>query len=598
MGKTFAGIALGMALVSGEVLHAAHGIALGAALKYPATFTHFDYVNPQAPKGGELRLATIGTFDSFNPFVIKGTPAASLLPLGSTYLHATLLMPSLDEPFSRYGYIAEDVEVNADHSAVTFRLRKEARFHDGTPILAGDIVWTFNTLKEKGQPLFKAYYKDVTQAVAVDAHTVRFDFATKTNRELPLILGEMPILSQAYFTKHGFEKADLVAPLGSGPYKITEVNAPRRFAYTRVKGWWGDNLPVCKGQYNFEHISYDYYRDQTVLFEAFKKGSYDFRLENVASNWAKGYDIPAVKDKKIERMTLTFKNPQLFQGLAFNLRRPLFQNAKLREALTVAFDFEWANKHLFYGLYKRLHSYFQGSSMEAKGLPEGDELALLTTLKDQVPARVFTTPFTLPVDNTPKDERAALERAKTLLKEAGFSYKEGRLVDPHTKEPVSFEIIISQELTAKVLQNYLANLKKLGITANLRLIDPAQYENRVNTFDFDMIFALIPQSISPGNEQREFWSSSRADLTGSRNYAGIKDKAVDALVEHIMTVDTRAQLEVGVRALDRVLSWNFYTVPLYSSPSYFIAYWTHLAHPKTSPDYNLALDSWWYQGKK
>lgn len=595
MGKGYQNFLVGLALTMSTAAYAGHGLALGAQPKYPATFTHFDYVNPDAPKGGDLRMGTMGTFDSLNPFVIKGTPAAGLTPLYASYLHATLMASSWDEPFSRYGYVAEDVSVNEDHSAVTFRLRKEARFHDGTPILASDVVWTFDTLKEKGHPLYKAYYKDITKAVAVDAHTVRFDFATKTNRELPLIIGEMPILSQAYFSKHGLEKADLTVPVGSGPYTISEVSAPRRLVYTKVKNWWGANIPVCKGQYNFERVIYDYYRDQTVLFEAFKNGSYDFRLESVASNWAKGYDIAAVKEGKIARVALAFKNPQFFQGLAFNTRRPIFQNPKLREALTIVYNFDWVNKNLFYGQYTRLQSYFQGSPMEAKGVPQGDELALLETVKDKVPARVFTSAFTLPQQRNPKEERAVLERAKALLKEAGYTYEGGLLVDPKTKKPLTFEIILSQDQTAKALQNYVTTLKKIGVTANLRLVDPAQYENRVNTFDFDVIFALIMESISPGNEQLEFWSSSRADLTGARNYAGIKNPAVDALVEHLLKVDTRAQLETAVRALDRVLLWNFYMVPLYSSPTFKIAYWTHLERPKTSPEYNLALDSWWHK---
>ena len=594
LGKIGVGILVCGLVLGGQAARAAHGIALGAALKYPANFTHFNYVNPAAPKGGTLRLSALGTFDSFNPFVVKGTPAAGVTPLYPSYLHATLLFPSHDEAFARYGYVAQDIELDPENRYVTYRLRPQARFHDGTPMTASDVAWTFKTLLAKGQPLFKAYYKDVSRVVVVDPHTVRFEFGVTTNRELPLILGEMPILSEVYFKKNPFEAATVTPPVGSGPYKVVEASPGHRVTYERVKNWWGEELPVHKGQNNFERIVYEYYRDQTVLFEAFKSGSYDFRLESVASNWAKGYDIAPVKEGKIKRIEVEIETPRMMQALIYNTRRPLFLDVRVREAFGYAYNFQWVNKTLYYGLYERLHSYFDGSSLAAKGLPEGEELACLEPFKAALPARVLTIPFTLPLERNRREERASLERASLLLKEAGYHVVDGKLIDPHTKAPVIFEILLSQEPVVKSLQNFLHNLKKLGVEANIRLVDSAQYEARVNRFDYDMIFAILPQSLSPGNEQREFWQSDRADLVGSRNYAGIKNPVVDALVEKIQQADTRAQLEARVRALDRVLLWNFYSIPLYASAKMRIAYWTHIAHPASFPRYSLGLESWWY----
>lgn len=594
LGKWGVGFLTCAFVLGSQGAYAAHGIALGATLKYPANFTHFDYVNPTAPKGGTLRLSALGTFDSFNPFVVKGTPAAGVTPLYASYLHATLLMPSHDEPFARYGYVAEDIELDPENRYVIYRLRPKACFHDGSPITARDVAWTFETLLAKGQPLFKAYYKDVSRVVVVDTHTIRFEFGVTTNRELPLILGEMPILSEAYFKKNPFEAATVTPPLGSGPYRVVEASPGHRVTYERVKNWWAQDLPINKGQNNFDRVVYEYYRDQTVLFEAFKSGSYDFRLESVASNWAKGYDIEPVKEGKIKRIEVEIETPRMMQALMYNTRRPLFADPRVREALGYAYNFEWVNKTLYYGLYERLHSYFDGSSLAAKNLPEGEELACLEPFKNQLPARVFTTPFTLPLDKTSRDERVSLERASLLLKEAGYHIVDGKLIDPRTKEPVVFEILLSQEPVVKSLQNFLHNLKKLGVQANIRLVDSAQYEARVNRFDYDMIFAMLPQSLSPGNEQREFWQSNRADMIGSRNYAGIRHPVVDALVEKIQKAETRQQLEARVRALDRVLLWNFYSIPLYASPKMRIAYWHHIMHPASFPRYSLGLESWWY----
>jgi microcin C transport system substrate-binding protein len=593
-------LALGLSLMSfgANDLYAAHGIALGTTPHYPADFKHFSYVNADAPKGGVLHLAGAGTFDSFNPFVIKGNPAAGLTPIHPSYLHVTLMIHSADEPMGAYGYLAEDVEVAPDNSAVTYRLRKNATFHDGTPIRAQDVVWSFNTLRAKGQPLYGAYYADVDKVEALDAHTVRFTFKVTTNRELPIILGELPILSEAYFAKHPFEDANLIPPVGSGPYKIASFQPGHSVTYERVKGWWGADLPVCKGQNNFDKIIFEYYKDQTVVFEAFKKGSYDLRLENTAANWATGYNIPAVKEGKIKKLELSFDNPRAMNILTFNTRKGVFSDVRVREALTYAYNFEWVNKTLFYGLYERLHSYFEGSPLAATGVPEGAELALLKRFEKDLPPRLFTEAYSLPVIKSQPQERASLEHARTLLKEAGFVIKGGALIDPATQKPVVLEILLAQENIVKSLQNFVHNLEKLGIKATFRIVDAAQYEARVGRFDFDMIYSVIPQSISPGNEQREFWSSSRADLVGARNYAGIKNPVVDALVEEIQKAPTRQDLEIAVRALDRVLLWNFYGVPLYTSPKTRIAYWTKIVPPQTFAKYGLSLDAWWSAGAK
>tara|TARA_A100000171_G_scaffold49969_2_gene60265 strand:+ start:888 stop:2699 length:1812 start_codon:yes stop_codon:yes gene_type:complete len=569
-----------------------HAIALGSTPKYHSGFKHFKYVNPNAPKGGSLRFGVLGTFDSLNPFVVKGSPAAGLGLLHNSYTFATLLRASHDEPFSRYGYVAETIDIAEDHLSVTFKLREKATFHDGSPITPEDVIFTFKTLVTKGHPLYKAYYADVKSVTSPGKGLVRFSFKTSKNKELPLILGEIPLLSKASFHKRPFEEASLTPLLGSGPYKIKEADAGRSITYERVQNWWGSALPVSVGHYNFDTITYDYYRDSSVAFEAFKSGDYDLRIENEARHWATGYTA-LVKSGEIQKLEIQIENPEPMQGLIFNTRRDLFKDRQVRRALTYALDFEWMNENLFYNLYARTKSYFEASELAAKGLPQGKELEILNSYKNKIPPEVFTTPYTLPKTDGSGRLRRNLSHGKKLLEKAGYTIEKGVLVHTKTKTPFSFEILIVQPAMERILHGFINNLKRLGITARLRLVDSSQYVSRVDLFDYDMIVGMLAQSLSPGNEQREFWESSRADLPGSRNYAGIKDMVVDELIEHLNDASNRDDLVQITRALDRVLLWGHYLIPMYHNPKTFIALRKTIAYPATFPKYNIALDSWW-----
>lgn len=404
-----------------------HGIDLYGNLKYPPDFTHFEYANPKAPKGGTLTLSAIGTFDSLNAFVIKGTPAAGMNLLHPSYLYATLMKHSHDEPISTYGYIAETVQVGENGKSATFKLRLQAKFHDGTPLTAEDVVFTFKILKEKGNPIYRTYYREITKAEVIGPHEVKFHFVSNENKELPVIIGEMPILSKKYYESHDFNEAGLKIPLGSGPYKIAEVDPGKSITYHRIKHWWGENLPVNKGQNNVDVIKFIYFLDTTVDLEAFKAGETDFRLENSAKNWAKSYNIPAVKEGRILKEEIPHQMTQGMQGFVFNVRRPLFQDPKVREALALAFDFEWANKNLFYGTYKRSNSYFSNSELGCRDLPKGEELELLLRFKDKLPPILFEKPFKMPVNNGDSNIRASLRRGRKLLDEAGWEIKDNVL---------------------------------------------------------------------------------------------------------------------------------------------------------------------------
>lgn len=570
-----------------------HGLSLGGELKYPKGFSHFDYVNPKAPKGGELRFGRMGTFDSLNPFVIKGRPAAGQLPLHHSYTYATLLIPSHDEAFSKYGYVAESVTVAEDHLSVSFKIRETATFHDGTPITPEDVIFTFQTLTEKGHPLFKAYYHDVKEVISPSPGVVTFVFKVADNKELPLIVGEMPILSKAFFQKKVFDDASLTPILGSGPYKVGSVEAGRTITYERIQNWWGADLPVMKGMYNFDRITFDYYRDDSVAFEAFKGNEYDIRLEHKAQNWALGYQ-DLVASGQVNKLELVTKKAEPMQGLIYNTRRDVFANKVLRRALSYAFDFEWMNKNLYHNLYERTSSYFQDSELAATGLPKDRELSLLETYKDRLPEEVFTQPYTVSKTDGSGRIRPQLAEAKALLKKAGFEIQQGKLIDPGTRRPVSFEILIAQADMKRILLGFVKNLRLLGVEANLRIVDTAQYVARVQNFDYDMIVGVLAQSLSPGNEQREFWHSNRASQPGSRNYAGIQDSIVDELIEILNDAKNRDELVQATRALDRVLLWGHYVIPMYHSPKTFIAYWPNkVSPPQTFPDYLITFDTWW-----
>ncbi|ULG70829.1 extracellular solute-binding protein [Marinobacterium sediminicola] len=564
-----------------------HGIAMHGTLKYPADFQHFDYVNPEAPKGGQLREASIGTFDSLNPFIIKGTVAD-----GTSLIYDTLLGRALDEPFSLYGLLAEHLRVADDRSWIEFDLRPEARFSDGQPVTAQDVVFTFNTLLEKGSPFFKSYYAGINEIKALSDRSVRFEFSGSTNRELPLIVGEIPILPRHYWQNRDFESPSLEVPVGSGPYAVSHIDPGRTIIYKRRADYWGSELPVNRGRFNFDQRQFDYYRDSTVALEAFKAGEYDFRSEHASKAWATGYTGAPFEDGRIRKEEITHGNPRGMQGFIMNTRRTKFEDKRVREALTYAFDFEWTNKNLFYGAYTRSNSYFSNSDMAANELPSPEELAILEPVRDQVPPEVFTQVYKAPSTDGSGRNRQQLRTALRLLQQAGWTLEGGKLVNA-AGEPFHFEILLVQKEFERVVSPFIRNLERLGISADIRIVDVSQYINRLRQFDFDMVVYGFGQSSSPGNEQRDYWHSEAAQLPGSRNLIGIQDPAIDYLVEQLIAAPDREQLVYRARALDRVLQWNHFVIPHYHISAWRIAYWDKFEHPKISPTYDLGLDTWW-----
>ncbi len=567
-----------------------HAMALHGAPKYAAGFKHLDYVNPEAPKGGALRMGALGTFDSLNPHIVKGVPAG-----GISNIYETLLVQSADEPFTGYGLLAESLEVPEDRSAVTFNLRPEARWHDGKPVTAEDVVWSFNTLTSEGTPSYKAYYHDVKAVEALSPTRVKFTFSMAGNLELPLIVGQMPILPKHYYESgaHKFAETTLTPPLGSGPYKVGKIVPGRLIEYERVKNWWGEALPFNRGQNNFDKISYEYFRDNNVLLEAFFADQFDFRQENVAKLWATAYDAPAVKDGRIVKRTIEHKLPQGFQGFVYNTRRPVFQDRAVREALAYAFDFEWSNKQYAFGAYKRTRSYFSNSEMEAKGVPEGRVLEILEPFRDKLPPALFTTPYEPPQTDGSGNLRANLKKAADILDAAGWKVgsdgiraKDGR--------KLTFEFLDNNPQFERWIMPFLKNLERIGVKASFRVVDEAQYQNRMNEFDFDMTVNVFGQSSSPGNEQREFWGSEKADAPGSRNLIGIKDPVVDELIKLIVIAPSREELVYRCQALDFVLQNGFYGIPNWHLPAWRIAYWNRFGMPDTIPAYGLPVaETWW-----
>lgn len=570
-----------------------HGNSLHGDLKYPTGFTHFDYVNPQAPKGGKLRLATTGTYDSLNPFILKGTSAS-----GIGLMFDSLTVSSSDEAGSAYGQIAESIETPDDNSWVIYTLRKEARWHDGTPITADDVVFSFETVMKKGHPFYRNYLKSIAKAERVDERKVKFTFSGDLNRELPHIAGQVPVISKAYYSKVDFEKTTLVPPLGSGPYKIVDIDPGRSITYERVKDYWGRDVPVAKGQYNFDTIRYDYYRDQTVELEAFKSGEFDFRQENTSKVWATGYDVPAVNNGLIKKELIRHQSPTGMQALVFNTRRPQFVDPKVRQALTYTFDFAWANKNLFYGQYTRTKSYFSNSELASSGLPGPAELKFLEPHRANVPPEVFTTEYQPPETDGSGNIRKNLRAAKKLLVAAGWTVKAGKLVNAKTGKAFKMEVLLISPAFERIMLPMVKNLKRLGIEAKVRTVDSAQYVNRLNDFDFDAIVSTFSQSLSPGNEQRDFWASYNAETKGSRNFIGVKDPVVDDLIEKIIAAPDRQTLIAATRALDRVLLWSHYVVPQWHIQSFRVAYWNRFGRPAKTPKYDLGFFSWWIDPAK
>ena len=567
-------------------------ISMYGDLKYQPGFKHFQYVNPEAPKSGDVKMAAFGTYDTLNPFTLKGVAAAGL---GETV--DSLTVASSDEAFSQYGLVAETIETPADRSWVAFTLRREARFHDGSAMTADDVIWTFETLRTKGQPFFRSYYGSVAKVDKLGDRKVKFSFAPGDNRELPLILGQLPVLSKAYWAKRDFEKTTLEPPLGSGAYKIESFEPGRAITYRRVKDYWAAKLPMKVGTDNFDTIRYDYYRDVNVAIEAFKAGQYDLRMENVAKNWATAYTGPAVAAGMIRKEEIKNEIPTGMQGFAFNTRRPVFQDARVRRALAHAWDFEWTNKNMFYGAYTRTKSYFSNSELASSGQPGPDELAVLEPFRGKVPDDVFTKEYQPPASDGSGNIREGAREALRLLGEAGWTVKGGKLANAKG-EPLSFEILIDEPTWERIVLPFVKNLERLGVAARVRTIDAAQYQKRVDDYDFDMLTAVWRQSLSPGNEQRDFWGSKAAATPGTRNLAGIRDPSIDKLIELLIQAPDRAALVTRTRALDRVLLWGHYVIPHYHLQAFRVAHWDRFARPAVAPKYTFGFDTWWIDPKK
>lgn len=555
--------------------------------KYPANFKHVDYVNPDAPKGGTFRESAMGSFDSLNPFISKGVPADNI-----GLVFDTLAQQGLDEPITEYGLIAGKIEKAPDNSWVRFYLRPEARFHDGHPVHAEDVVFTFETLIKQGSPIYRTYYADVAEVVAEDPLRVLFKFKHTSNRELPLILGQLPVLPKHWWAGRDFAKSSLEIPLGSGPYKVAEVKPGRSIRYERVKDYWAKDLPINKGLYNFDYRISDYYRDNTVALEALKAGQFDYWQETTAKNWANAYNVPAVAEGRLIKEELPNGNPTGMQGFVFNIRKPMFQDVRVRKAISLLLDFEWSNKQLFNGAYTRTRSYFENSDMAATGLPGPAELAILEPLRGRIPPQAFTEAFAPPKTDASGMIRTQQREAYQLLQEAGWRIVDDKMVDTNGK-PVSIEFMLFQTDFERILLPFKRNLADLGIELVIRRVDVSQYVNRVRSRDFDMMVGSFPQSSSPGNEQREFWQTSSADNPGSRNYIGLRDPAIDELVEQLINADSRNSLVAHAKALDRVLQFGYYVIPNWHIKTYRVAYWNHLGHPKVPPRYDVGINTWW-----
>jgi microcin C transport system substrate-binding protein len=580
-----------------KVIGPVEGMAMHGEIKYSSGFKHLEYVNPNAPKGGKLRQHVYGSFDSLNPFIVKGSPAAGMSFLGTGLLYESLMTQTNDEPFSMYGIIARTIEMPEDRSWVAFNLREEARWHDGTPITSEDVIWTFNTMMEKGTPFFKAYYGDVKEAIAEGPNRVKFIFNVAGNMELPLIMSQISILPKHYWEKeeNDFTETTLVPPLGSGPYKIKEVKAGQKITYERTDDWWAKDLPINVGRYNFDLLEYEYYLDHNVALEAFFAGEYDVREENTAKLWATAYDAPPVLDGRIIKKKIENERPQGMQGFIYNTRKPVFSDVIVREALAYAFDFEWSNKQFAFGSYKRSQSFYSNSDLASSGLPIGRELEILEKYKDTLPERVFTEEYIAPATDGSGNNRKNLRQAIKLLEEAGYVLGEDAVrVHKETGVKLKFEIIDSNPAFERWILPFIQNLEKIGVSANFRVVDSAQYQNLMNEFNFDMTVMSFGQSSSPGNEQRDFWGSAKADISGSRNYMGIQNPAIDSLIEELINAKDREELVHYTRALDRALLWNFYLIPQWHLNAWRLAWWNKFDHPEVFSKYTPGITTTWW----
>ncbi|MGE0854461.1 MAG: extracellular solute-binding protein [Hyphomicrobiaceae bacterium] len=595
--SALAAILLGLgAATTACASEARHGLSTFGVLKYPADFQHFDYVDPAAPKGG--RLSMIGsagriTFDSFNNFILKGDAAQGL-----EYLFDSLMTPAGDEPDAMYGLIASSAEVADDRMSVTFKLRPEARFSDGTPVTAEDVAFSFEALKTKGHPTYALSLRDVETATAVDLLTIRYTFKGNLVRDLPLTVAGLPVLSKAYYATRAFDQTTLEPPLGSGPYRIADHKPGTFVLYKRRDDYWAKDRPVNRGRFNFDELKYEYYRDRTAELTALKAGTFDFREEFTSVDWATAYDVPAVRQGRLKKETLPDETPSGAQGFFINTRRDKFKDVRVRKALGLAFDFEWTNKNLFFGLYERTASYFENSGLKAEGTPSTAELALLEPHRDKLPPEVFGEPVKPPLTDGSGTDRKLLREAARLLDEAGWK-QDGAVRTNAKGERLTVEILIFSPSFERIIAPYLKNLRAIGIEADMRRVDPAQYERRVKSFDFDLTTQRYSMRLTPGIELKNFWGSDAAQTDGSYNLAGIADPVVDALIEKVVAASSRDDLKSATRAIDRVLRASYYWVPHWYKAAHNIAYWDKFSRPALKPKYSRGvIDTWWYDAKK
>ncbi|GLH38607.1 extracellular solute-binding protein [Pseudomonas moraviensis] len=598
-------ISLALSSTASATITESHGYAQFGTLKYPARFTHFDWVNPQAPKGGTLRVMAFGTFDTVNPYTFKGTSpvtTANFLQYGINELNEPLMVgtgqysPSGDEPASSYGLIAQSVEYSEDRSWVVFNLRPGARFHDGAPITAYDVAFSYRLLLKEGHPLYRTALQEVLRVDILNKQRIRFVFKRSGNPLLILRLGELPVLPQHYWKDRDFKATTFEPPLGSGPYRITSVTPGRQLIFERVKDYWGKDLPVNRGKYNFDRMEVEFYRDSDVAFEAFKAGEFDVYIEHQAKNWLNGYNFPAVRRGEVIKAQIPHQIPTQTQGLFMNTRRATFADVKTREALGLMFDFEWTNRALFSDAYKRATSYYPNSEFTASGLPVGHEWLMLKPYKDQLPARLFTEPFTLPQTDGRGIPRETMRKALALLADAGWKLNGQRLQNAQG-QPLRFELLLVNPSLERLYQPYIENLNSIGIDARLRTVDRAQYKQRLDQFDFDMISMTLGQTLSPGLEQWQYFHSSQVNVKGSKNYAGIANPVVDHLLEQLLAARTRDEQVAAGKALDRVLLWQHYSIPNWYLNYHRLAYRNRLAFV-TTPPYTLGLSAWWLKSSE
>lgn len=598
-------LSLALSFPAGATITESHGYAQFGTLKYPARFTHFDWVNPQAPKGGTLRAMAFGTFDTLNPYTFKGSSPVTtpnFQQYGVSELNETLMVgtgqydPSGDEPTSSYGLIARSVEFSEDRSWVVFNLRPEARFHDGKPITAADVAFSYRTLLKEGHPIYRTNLQEVQRVDILGPQRIRFVFKRAGNPLLILRLGEMPVLPQHYWKGRDFKATTFEPPLGSGPYRITQVQPGRRLVFERVKDWWGKDLPVNRGKYNFDRVEYEFYRDSDVAFEAFKAGEFDIYIEHQAKNWATGYNFPAIRRGEVIQAQIKHQIPTQTQGLFMNSRRAAFADRRVRQALGLMLDFEWTNRALFSSAYQRATSFYPNSEFSASGLPQGKEWLLLAPYRDQLPAALLTQPFKVSRTDGNGVGRDSLRQALDLLGQAGWKLSGQRLLNS-TGQPLKLEILLVNPNLERILQPYVENLASIGIDARLRTVDRAQYKQRLDQFDFDMILMTLTQTLSPGLEQWQYFHSSQATTKGSKNYAGVSSTVVDHLLETLLAAQTRDDQVAATRALDRVLLWQHYMIPNWYLDYHRLAYRNRFAFVATPP-YTLGLNSWWLKSSE